>query len=175
MEFRDTLDALNDAAAGGDARMKEVAAVNAAAAVAAVAEQGVSESNTEHGGEVGDVEAPSVFILLNAKSSRAPRSNTNANNSAEPAANIIDIQSQRIIDLETALQAERDAHLHSARRHWQLKSESDREAFERAVQSVSSTPRVVEVSRDVSRDLEKNELMQQLLQAREESRHFRSE
>lgn len=177
VEFRDILDALNDAAAGGDERMKDVAAVNAAAAVAAVAEQGIFECDpvAEQEGEVRDVEAASVFVLLNAKSSRATRRNTNPNNAAVHPANIVDIQAQRIIDLETALQAERDAHLHSARQHWQLKSESDRVAFERAVQSVCSTPRVVEVARDVSRDLEKHELMQQLHQAREEAQHFRSE
>ena len=53
--------------------------------------------------------------------------------------------------------------------------ENDRDAVDRALRSVPSTPRVVETPRDVSREVEQKELLQQLQQARAESQHFRSE
>jgi hypothetical protein len=163
------IDALFEVAGGSDVKRREAAAVDAAAAVAAEAVQVVAPDDTEV--ELVSLEQQSVFMLLNSNS----KSNTNSSNDNTAATNITDIQSQRIIDLESALQAERDAHLHMTRQYWHLKNETEREAFERATQSVPSTPRVIETPRDVSRDVEKEEQLQQLQQARAESLHFKSE
>ncbi len=164
------MDALVDATRSGDAKMRELAAVNAAAALAAVVDElGVGACEEE--GRAAP-ERPSLFALLN---SNCQTSNNGNGSSKSGSTSINEIQSQRILDLESALQAEREAHLQSAREHWRLKNAADRDAFERAVQSVPGTPRVVEVPRDVKRDVEKEELLHQLQQARAESQHFKSE
>ena len=163
------VDSLYEVAGGSDVKRREAAAVDAAAAVAAVAVQVVTPADSE--AETFSLEQQSVFILLNTNSKKGISSSPD--NSA--ATSITDIQSQRIIDLESALQAERDAHLQMTQQYWHLKNETERDAFERATQSVPSTPRVVETPRNVSNNEEKEDLQQQLQQARAESQHFRSE
>jgi 2,4-dienoyl-CoA reductase-like NADH-dependent reductase (Old Yellow Enzyme family) len=102
-------------------------------------------------------------------------SNGNDSSVFSVSASVEDIQSQRIAGLEAALQAEREANTHIATQLWHLKSENEREIFSRAIQSVPSTPRVVEPPREVARNAEWAELVQQLHQSRAEALHFKNE
>jgi hypothetical protein len=148
------MDALVDATRGGDAKMRASAAVNAAAALAVVMDELGADACEEEGRAAP--ERQSLFVLLN---STCKMSNNGNGSSKTDSTSITEIQSQRIIELESALQAEREAHLQSTREHWHLKNASDRDAFERAMLSVPSTPRVVEVPRDLKWDMEKEELL----------------
>lgn len=174
VEFREALCLLAEAADGGDVQKREAAAVRAAAAVGALISQSKdAEEVTKPLGAAGEqTEQTCVFTLLH--SSKSP--NTSAQCQTSPSrGSIVDIQARRILDLEAALQAERDAQIRITRQYLHEQHENDRGAMERALRSVPSTPRVVETPRDVSRDVEQKELLQQLQQARAESKHFRSE
>lgn len=173
MEFREALCLLAEAADGGDVQKREAAAVRAAAAVGALISLSKdAEEVTEPLGAAGEqTEQTCVFTLLHNS-----KPNTSAQCQTSPSrGSIVDIQARRILDLEAALQAERDAQIRITRQYLHDQNENDRGAMERALRSVPSTPRVVETPRDVSRDMEQKELLQQLQQARAESKHFRSE
>jgi hypothetical protein len=175
VEFREVLCLLAEAAARGDVHKREAAAVQAAAAVGALISlpKDAEVATEPHNGAAQEqIEQISVFtLLLNSK-----LSNTTAQSqTSPPRGSIVDIQARRILDLEAALQAERDAQVRITRQYLHQQHESERGAMERALRSVPSTPRVVETPRDASRDMEQKELLQQLQQARAESQHFRSE
>jgi hypothetical protein len=165
-EFKDLFVALSDAANSSDEEQK-AAAVSAAAAVAAVAAQAAASKENQ-----AAKDKASVFVLLH----RTLNNTVNVSTEALPGnASVTDIQSRRIADLEAALQAERDSNTHFARQLWHMQNKCERDAFEHILRSVPSTPRVVETPRDIARDVEKADILQQLHQARAEALHFKSE
>ncbi len=141
--------------------------MHAAAAVAEVAAQQAAGAERQRVASA----RPSVFVLL-LRSGGSSSSSSSANLNS---ASVADIQTQRIADLESALHAERTSNLHTMREHLHLKTATERETFARALRSAPSTPRVAETPRDVARDAERADVLQQLNQARAEALHFKSE
>ena len=142
--------------------------MHAAAAVAEVAAQQAAGAERQRVASA----RPSVFVLLLRSGGSSSSSSSSANLNS---ASVADIQTQRIADLESALHAERTSNLHTMREHLHLKTATERETFARALRSAPSTPRVVETPRDVARDAERADVLQQLHQARAEALHFKSE
>jgi hypothetical protein len=173
VEFREALCLLAEAADGGDVQKRETAAVHAAAAVGALISLSKDAEEVADGAAQEQKEQISMFTLLH--SNMLPNTSGQCQPSPTSRGSTVDIQARRILDLEAALQAERDAQIRITRQCLHQQHENERDAMERALRSVPSTPRIVEAPRNVSHDMEQKELLRQLHQARAESNHFRSE
>ncbi len=119
MEFRDALCVLDEASSGEDEKKREWAAVYAAAAVgllmslAANAAAVADNENETHSSTAQ--ENTSMFALL-FNGSKVP--NTNTQSQTTPSrGSIVDIQARRILGLEAALEAERDAQISITRQY----------------------------------------------------------